>query len=84
MGQPVAKRLEDQGRIEPRKRRAADVRGDIDAAHAEFGGLAHFGNREMFGFVPGNRVRGENFGGERASHVANRDLVFRREKKAAH
>ena len=69
-------RLEDQCRVEAREPRAADIGGDVDPAHAERGGFAHFGNRKMLGFVPGERVRREHLGGEGAGHVANRDLVF--------
>ena len=38
--------------------------------------LAHLGDREVFGLIPGDRVRCKNIGGERARHVAHRDLVF--------
>ena len=76
-------RLEDQRRVEPRQPRAANVGGDINAAHAERGGLAHFGDGKVLGLVPGQRMRREYFGGEGARHVAHRDLVFSREQIAA-
>ena len=70
-----SQRLEDQRRVEPRQSGAAHLRRDIDAPHAEFGGLAHLGNREMLGLIPGDRVRRENLGGEGARHVAHGDLI---------
>jgi len=75
-----AQRLEYQCRIEAGQCRAPDIGGNIDAAHAELGGFAHFGNGEVLGLVPGQRVRSEDFGGKGAGHVADRDLVFSERK----
>jgi hypothetical protein len=69
-------RLEDQGRREPRQPGAADVFGDIDAAHAERRGLAHLRDGKMPRLVPGHRVRREHFVGKTARHVAHGDLVL--------
>ena len=68
--------LEDQRRVEPREPRAANVVRDINAAHAERGGLAHFGDGKVLGLVPGERVRREMLGGESARHVANGGLLL--------
>ncbi len=72
----AGQRLEDQGRGQPRQPGAADVFGDIDAAHAERRGLAHFGDGKMPRLVPGHRVRREHFVGKAARHVAHGDLVL--------
>ena len=72
--------LENQGRVEPGQGRAPDIRGNIDTAHAERGRLAHFGNGEVLGLVPGQRLRGEDFRGKGAGHVADGDLVFSERK----
>ena len=44
--------LEDQRRVEPGERRAAEVSGDVDAAEAERRGLAQRVRREYFLLVP--------------------------------
>ena len=69
-------RLEDQGGVQARKRRSADVLGDVNPAHAQRGGLAHFGDGKMLGLVPGDGMRRKHLGREGARHVAYRDLVF--------
>ena len=68
--------LKDQRGIEPRQRRSAHVGGDIDPAHAEFRGLAHFGHGKIFCLVPGDGFGCEHIGGEGARHVADRNLVL--------
>ena len=75
-GATGGERLEDQSRIETRERRPTDICGDIDPAHAKCRGFAHLGNRKVFGFIPGQRVRRKDLGGERLRHVANCDLVL--------
>ena len=69
-------RLEDQRRVEPRQRRAADIVADVDAADAERRRLAHGVHREGLVLVPLQRERRDALGGEGARHVANRDLVL--------
>jgi hypothetical protein len=69
-------RLEDQNRGKPRQSRSAHILGDVNAAHAEFGGLAHFVDGKVLGFVPGQRIRRKEFIGEGARHVANGDLLL--------
>ena len=49
--------LEDDGGIEPRQSRAADIVLHIDAAEAERGGLAQRLDREYLALVPVARVR---------------------------
>ena len=63
-------RLEDQRRVEPRQRRAADIGGNVYPAHAERGGFAHFGDGKVLGFVPGERIGGKDLGGEGPSGIS--------------
>ena len=76
VGQPCRQRLEDQRRVEAGHGGAADVVLDVDAAHAERGGLAHHVDREMLFLVPAERMRRDLLRGEFARHVANRHLVL--------
>ena len=69
-------RLEDQRGVETGHGGAADVVPDVDAAHAEAGGLAHHVDGKMLFLVPAQRVRRDLLGGEVARHVANRDLIL--------
>ena len=64
------KRLEDQHRVEPAERRAADIVTDIDAAKAERAGLADHVCRKMLVAVPVERVRRNAIGGEGLGHLA--------------
>ena len=80
MGQPVASASKISVASSRESADPPTSAGNVDAAHAERGGLAHLGDRKMLGFVPGNRVRRKHFGGEGARHVANRDLVFAESK----
>ena len=72
----LRQRLEDQRRVEPGQRRAADVVADVDAADAERGRLAHHVDRKMLLLVPADRMRRDLFRGEGPRHLANRYLVL--------
>ena len=72
----LRQRLEDQRRVEPRQRRAADIVADIDAADAELGRLAHHIDRKMLLLVPADRMRRDFFRGKIPRHIANRNLVL--------
>ena len=76
VGQPCRQRLEDQRRIKPGQRRAADVVADVDAADAELRRLAHHIDRKMLLLVPADRMRRDFLRGELPRHVANRNLVL--------
>ena len=67
--------LEDDRGVEPRHRRAADVLADVDRADAELCGRLDHVDREVFGLVPFQRMRGDLVVGEGARHVADRDAI---------
>ena len=56
--------LEDDGGVEPRQRRAADIVLHVDAAEAERRGLPQLGDREDLALVPGARIRRHLVAGE--------------------
>src|ERR1700722_14462756 len=72
----LCQRLENQRRVEPCQRRAADIFADIHAADAELRRLAHHIDGKMLLLVPPDRMWRDFFRGEIPRHLANRNLIL--------
>ena len=68
--------LEDDGRVEPRHLRPANIALDVDAGKAERRRLPQHVHREVFVCVPFGRVWREAVGGEAPGGLLNGALVL--------